>query len=128
MNILPNGSLSTRRRFRDPETVASVAAVFAALGEPSRLAIVQQLRRGPLCVSELVARLEARQANVSKQLGVLYEAGLLGRRREGAQVRYFIADPLVLELCDAVCGTLVRGSGRRAGEAAPHRRGRARRR
>ncbi len=110
MKILPNSNLSTpRKRLRDPEVVSEVARVFAALAEPSRLRIIEQLRRGPLCVSELVERLGARQANVSKQLGVLHEARLVARERSGSQVRYRIADPIVSELCDAVCGRLLAG-------------------
>lgn len=85
-----------------------MAHVFSVLGDPTRLRIVEQLRSGPLCVSELVDRLGAKQANVSKQLGVLHGAGLLGRERDGAQVRYFVSEPLVLELCDAVCAKLER--------------------
>lgn len=59
-------------------------------------------------MSELVERLGAKQANVSKQLGLLHGAGLLGRERDGAQVRYFVSDPMVAELCDAVCAKLQR--------------------
>lgn len=92
----------------DLSVVAGVAAVFASLAEVTRLRIVEQLRGGPLRVGELVDRLGARQANVSKQLGVLFEAGLLARERDGAQVRYSIAEPLVIDLCDAVCSKLRR--------------------
>jgi DNA-binding transcriptional ArsR family regulator len=88
--------------------ISDVAHIFSVLGDPTRLRIVEQLRSGPLCVSELVERLEAKQANVSKQLGILHSAGLLERERDGVQVRYFVSEPLVLELCDAVCAKLER--------------------
>ena len=92
----------------DDAVVTDVSAVFAALGEPTRLRIVEQLRRGPLFVSELVEGMKAKQANVSKQLGILHRAGLVGRERHGLQVRYFIAEPFVLQLCDAVCAKIDR--------------------
>ena len=46
-------------------------AVFAALGEPNRLRIVEALRDGPLSVGEIVDRLDLRQPQVSKHLRVL---------------------------------------------------------
>lgn len=59
---------------------------FSALGEPSRLRIVELLRGGPLPVGEIAAALAIRQPQVSKHLRVLAEAGLvtgepLARRR-----------------------------------------------
>lgn len=53
------------------------ATVFAALGEPSRLRIVELLRSGPLSVGEIVDRLGLRQPQVSKHLRVLDETGLV---------------------------------------------------
>lgn len=85
-----------------------VAGLFRALAEPGRLAMVQELKEGELGVSEIVARVQTSQANVSKQLKLLHEAGLLDRRKVGNQVRYRISDPMVLELCALVCGKLNR--------------------
>jgi DNA-binding transcriptional ArsR family regulator len=62
------------------------AVTFAALGEPSRLQIVELLRQRPLSVSDIVEALGIRQPQVSKHLRVLREAGIVaaeavGRRR-----------------------------------------------
>jgi DNA-binding transcriptional ArsR family regulator len=53
------------------------ASMFAALGEPSRLRIVELLRNGPLPVGEIAERLEIRQPQVSKHLRVLGEAEIV---------------------------------------------------
>lgn len=53
------------------------AATFTALGEPSRLRIVELLRRGPHSVGEIVAALGIRQPQVSKHLRVLGDAGIV---------------------------------------------------
>jgi DNA-binding transcriptional ArsR family regulator len=53
------------------------ASMFAALGEPSRLRIVELLRSGPLSVGEIVERLGIRQPQVSKHLRVLGEAQIV---------------------------------------------------
>jgi len=57
--------------------VAVEATIFAALGEPSRLRIVELLRDGPLSVGEIVDRLGIRQPQVSKHLRVLDESGIV---------------------------------------------------
>lgn len=53
------------------------ATTFAALGEPSRLRIVELLRTGPLSVGEIVERLGIRQPQASKHLRVLGESGIV---------------------------------------------------
>ncbi len=95
-----------------PEQLEIVAGLFAVLAEPTRLGLLQELRSGPLPVGDLVAALGAKQANVSKQLGVLFAAGFVSRERHGNTVRYFIADPIVFELCEIVCGKLRRDAER----------------
>jgi DNA-binding transcriptional ArsR family regulator len=50
---------------------------FAALSEPNRLRIVELLRKGPRPVSEIGARLQLNQPQVSKHLRVLKDAGLV---------------------------------------------------
>lgn len=53
------------------------ATTFAALGEPSRLEIVELLRLRPFSVGDIAERLGIRQPQVSKHLRVLREAGLV---------------------------------------------------
>ncbi|MFO0842036.1 MAG: metalloregulator ArsR/SmtB family transcription factor [Gemmataceae bacterium] len=96
----------------DRENLERVARLFGALAEPTRLAILQRLKGGALAVKELVEALEAKQANVSKQLGILYDAGLLERRREGGLALYSIREPMIFELCDLVCDKLRRDAER----------------
>lgn len=80
-----------------------VARRFRTLGEPYRLRILQQLEQGERSVSDLVNALEGNQPNVSKHLQVLYDAGLISRRREGTSILYAISDPMVFRLCALVC-------------------------
>lgn len=85
-----------------------VANLFRAFSEASRLAIVQELKSGERSVSDIVDVLPTSQANVSKQLKMLHDAGVVSRRKEGTQVLYQIADPMVFELCRMVCDKLNR--------------------
>ncbi len=53
------------------------ATTFRALGEPSRLRIVDLLRSGPASVGEITEALGIRQPQVSKHLRVLGESGIV---------------------------------------------------
>jgi len=83
-----------------------VAARFRMLAEPMRLRLLNELRDGEKTVTALVEATGAGQANASKHLSLLADAGMVGRRKEGLNVYYFIADESLFELCDLVCGRL----------------------
>jgi DNA-binding transcriptional ArsR family regulator len=92
-----------------PEPLADlIAQRFRVIGEPTRIRILDALRDGPRTVNELTEALGGTQQNVSKHLGVLAQAGVVARERDGNHVRCSIADDSVFELCDIVCGGLRR--------------------
>ena len=100
--------MTRKKRKMSAEQLAAVSRLFAALSEPSRLALLQALHDGPMSVNELVDTTGLKQANVSKQLALLFEAHLVKREREGTSVRYEISDPMVFSLCDLVCGKMAK--------------------
>jgi DNA-binding transcriptional ArsR family regulator len=83
-----------------------IAARLRVIGDPSRIRILDQLRDGELSVTALSERLETSQQNVSKHLGILLQAGIVGRRKEGTSALYSVADDSVFELCEQICGGL----------------------
>ena len=85
-----------------------IAYRFRVLGEPTRIKLLDKLREGPATVQELQEASGSSQQNVSKHLGVLVQAELVGRQREGKFVRYEIMDESVFTLCEEVCGGLRR--------------------
>lgn len=97
-----------------PEALELVAARFKVLAEPTRLRLLQLLEAGERTVGELVTESGAGQANVSKHLTLLADSGMVGRRKEGLNVYYFIADPMVFDLCKLVCGSLQKQLAQRA--------------
>jgi DNA-binding transcriptional ArsR family regulator len=82
--------------------LAQIALRFRALGEPTRIRIVEALSQGEQPVSQVVKTLHVDQSNVSKHLQVLYHAGLVKRQRSANTVLYSLADPALLELCRAM--------------------------
>ena len=85
------------------EMVEAVARRFRLLGEPARLRLLQLLESGEHTVNELAEKMQGNQANVSRHLTAMHDAGLLKRRPDGTSVYYSIADPIVFQLCDLVC-------------------------
>jgi DNA-binding transcriptional ArsR family regulator len=83
-----------------------VAARFRALGDPSRLAIVDRLMDGERSVQDLLAETGLSQTNLSRHLGVLRQVGIVERRSEGNRAFYRIGDPCWVEVCQVVCGSL----------------------
>jgi DNA-binding transcriptional ArsR family regulator len=63
-------------------------AVFRALADPSRRAILERLTRGETAVKDLTARFQISQPAVSQHLAALREAGLVTERRDGRLVYY----------------------------------------
>ena len=97
-----------------PPQLEAVARLFAALAEPSRLALLQALHKGPLTVSQLMEACAMKQTNVSKHLSILHDHHLVKRTREGTTVRYEIDDPIVFSLCELVCGKMQRDAKKTA--------------
>jgi DNA-binding transcriptional ArsR family regulator len=85
------------------EVVQQVAAYFSILSEPMRLKILNLLRDGEKCVQDLVEATATSQANVSKHLKVMLQAGILSRRTQGTSAFYSVSDDLTFELCTLVC-------------------------
>ncbi|HVY78304.1 MAG TPA: metalloregulator ArsR/SmtB family transcription factor [Solirubrobacterales bacterium] len=87
-----------------PDAADLIAGRFRALADPTRLRILDHLRRSEeASVGELTAALGTSQQNVSKHLGALRAEGFVSRRKQGTSSLYSIGDPAVLELCDRLC-------------------------
>lgn len=94
------------------------AEILKALGHPSRIAILEILRRGEECVCRICPQLDGTQPNTSKHLAVLKKAGILDSRQEGTMTFYWVVDTRVyeiLELADEMIRREGRGRLREAG-------------
>jgi len=66
--------------------------MFSALGDESRMRLLFALRKGELCVCQLIALLDLSPSTVSKHLSILRDAGLLDSRKKGRWVYYRLAE------------------------------------
>ena len=83
-----------------------IAGRFRALSEPVRLRLLNTLMQGERSVTQLVEASGTGQANVSKHLAVLRDAGMVAMRREGLMTMCSIADPAINQLCEIMCARL----------------------
>ena len=85
------------------EVFEAVARYFSILSEPARLRILNAICRGEKSVTQITEESEMTQTNVSRHLSLMYQAGAVKRRREGAMTYYSVADETLTELCRTVC-------------------------
>jgi DNA-binding transcriptional ArsR family regulator len=66
--------------------LAAAALLFAALGDPTRLALLDRLSHGgPASITTLSGRFAVTRQGISKHLHVLAAAGVIDGRREGRE-------------------------------------------
>ncbi len=82
----------------DRDAVRVVAKFFRALGDPTRLRLLEYLLREEHTVSECVAHVGLAQSRVSTHLGCLADCGYVQVRREGRFAYYQVSDPRVADL------------------------------
>lgn len=85
-----------------PSALAPVADYFKVLSELSRLQVLCSLKSGSKNVTEIMEETGLGQANVSKHLKILAQAGIVSRRPQGVSVYYEIAEPFIFDLCELV--------------------------
>lgn len=80
------------------EEVLSLSEIFKAMGDPTRIRILQALSEEELCVCDLVEVLEMTQSAVSHQLRALRNLRLVKYRKEGKNVFYSLDDEHIINL------------------------------
>ncbi|GAA2045772.1 metalloregulator ArsR/SmtB family transcription factor [Nocardiopsis rhodophaea] len=78
-----------------PDTVAKF---FRALGDPTRLRLLEFLLHAEHTVTECVEHVGLSQGRVSTHLACLADCGYVAARREGRRAYYRVADPRVADL------------------------------
>lgn len=85
------------------EVFELAAEIFRVMAAPMRLKIISCLCNGERNVSQLLEQISTTQPNMSQHLNTLYQAGVIGKRREGVQIFYRIINDRVVTLCRAIC-------------------------
>jgi ArsR family transcriptional regulator len=101
MSSSPAKSISPRRTV----TAEQAATWFRALGDATRVQILDRLSEGEQCVCDLTDLLETKQSLLSFHLKTLKEAGIVQDRRDGRWV-YYSLTPAVLDALEQFVGAL----------------------
>ncbi len=72
--------------------------VFKALSDSTRLEIIEYLKDGERCVCEIIPYIGKAQSTTSKNLGILFRAGILDKREDGKKTFYRIKNPEIFLL------------------------------
>ncbi len=76
------------------------AEILRALGQPTRLKIIDFLRDGERCVCEIFPAISEEQSNTSRHLSLMVSSGILSRRKEGVKIFYAVKRPEILTIVD----------------------------
>ncbi len=80
--------------------------IFKALSDETRIRLLKLLQQRELCVCELMQVLDMTQPRVSRNLGILKDAGLVKSRREGLWVHYSLNEKSFNKYADSLLGLL----------------------
>ena len=82
------------------------AEIIAAVGHPTRLAVIDFLKGGEQCVCDIAKNVGAERSNVSRHLAVLLNVGIVDQRKEGLKMIYSLKTPCILDFMNCVEGVL----------------------
>ncbi|MBP1598652.1 MAG: transcriptional regulator, ArsR family [Acidobacteria bacterium] len=84
------------------------AEICKALGNPTRMAIVDRLGVGEIAAADLIAGLGISKANLSKHMTILVHGGIVESRRDGRQILYRLIDSEIRKACAVMSSVLYR--------------------
>src|SRR5262245_21535026 len=98
VHIDPARVARLREDLVDDESVGGLAETFRAMGDPTRVRMLDALSHGELCVCDLASVLGLTQSAVSHQLRLLKNLRLVRARRDGRMVFYALDDRHIISL------------------------------
>jgi ArsR family transcriptional regulator len=92
--------LKVHREMHDDDKLYDLAELFKVFGDSTRIRILFALFEEEMCVCDIAESLNMTQSAISHQLKILKQSKLVGNRREGKQIIYFLADDHVRTIID----------------------------
>lgn len=93
------------RSWSEP-VVDLVRGRLALLADPTRIQLLALLEEEETTVQALADRMPSTPQNISRHMCILYRAGIVARRREGASVYYSLVDYSACRLLDQALASI----------------------
>lgn len=87
-----------KSKMSEEELVIKTANLFKALGNDTRLRIVDALCISEMCVCDIAVVLDMTQSSISHQLSKLKKDGIVSSRRDGSSIYYSLADDHIKDI------------------------------
>lgn len=79
---------------------------FKALSDPTRIQILNLLKKGELCVSDICVNFNMKQPSISHHLTILKNAKIVSSRKEGKEVFYSLNKICISDCCSDFVGSI----------------------
>ena len=76
--------------------------VFKALADPTRLKILECIKKGEKCICEIIPYTDKSQPNVSQHLKVMKHAGIINERKDGTRIMIKVSKREILDIIDQI--------------------------
>lgn len=90
-----NTTQKVRKYIPKKEVLSGLADFFSIFSDATRMKIISALTITEMCVTDISEILGINQTTVSHQLKIMRQAGVVGFRREGKILFYFVTSPIV---------------------------------
>jgi DNA-binding transcriptional ArsR family regulator len=88
--------------FMEEKILELKAEVLKTLAQPTRLKILELLRKGEKCICEIVPAINGEQSNISRHISLMQKSHLVTTRKDGVKVMVKVSDPKVFEILDSI--------------------------
>ena len=92
IHIHPESINKVKTEMPDEDKLYDLAELFKVFGDSTRIKILFALFEAEMCVCDIAETLNMTQSAISHQLKILKQSKLVGNRREGKSIIYFLAD------------------------------------
>jgi ArsR family transcriptional regulator len=86
----------------EEQVVELKAEILKAMAQPTRLRILECLRKGEKCICEIVPLINGEQSNISRHISVMQKSRLVTTRKEGVRVMVKVRDPKIFDVLDRI--------------------------
>ncbi len=86
----------------EEQVIELKAEILKAMAQPTRLKILECLRKGEKCICEIVPAIDGEQSNISRHISLMQRCRLVTTRKDGVRVMVKVRDPKIFDLLDRV--------------------------